>query len=211
MEEGSVLSRQETSVAVETPPDPPAARLGANHPRLGGPTFSLRNRAARALWIVTWKLLASWTPPPLKAWRRLLLRLFGAKLHPTANVRGTTRIWWPGNLEMGPYASLGPDVICYNVARVTLEAGASVSQRAHLCSAGHDIDDIAFPLVARPIVIGRNAWVAAEAFVGPGVRIEEGAVLGARAVTVRDLAAFTVYVGNPARAVRQRSRDQLAW
>ena len=206
-----MLSREETSVPVEAPPERPSARLAPNHPRLGGPTFSRRNRAARALWIVTWKLLASWTPPPLKAWRRLLLRLFGARLHPTANVRGTTRVWWPGNLEMGPYASLGPDVICYNVARVTLEAGASVSQRAHLCSAGHDIDDIAFPLVARPIVIGRNAWVAAEAFVGPGVRIEEGAVLGARAVTVRDLAAFTVYVGNPARAVRQRSRDQLAW
>jgi putative colanic acid biosynthesis acetyltransferase WcaF len=196
---------------VEAPPERPSARLAPNHPRLGGPTFSRRNRAARALWIVTWKLLASWTPPPLKAWRRLLLRLFGARLHPTANVRGTTRVWWPGNLEMGPYASLGPDVICYNVARVTLEAGASVSQRAHLCSAGHDIDDIAFPLVARPIVIGKNAWVAAEAFVGPGVRIEEGAVLGARAVTVRDLAAYTVYVGNPARPVRQRSRDQLAW
>jgi len=206
-----MLGQEDRSTRAAAARDRATTAIDPNHPRFGGPTFSRRNRAARALWIVTWKLLASWTPPPCKAWRRMLLRLFGAKLHPTANVRSTTRVWWPGNLEMGAYASLGPDVICYNVAPVTIEDGASVSQRTHLCTAGHDIDDIEFPLVSRPIVIGRNAWVAAEAFVGPGVRVAEGAVLGARAVTVRDLAAFTVYVGNPARPVRLRSRDQVAW
>lgn len=206
-----MLSQDRESIAAEAVRGRHAAAIDPHHPRFGGPTFSRRNRAARALWIVTWKLLASWTPPPCKGWRRMLLRLFGAKLHPTANVRSTTRVWWPANLEMGAYASLGPDVICYNVARVTLEEGASVSQRTHLCTAGHDIDDIEFPLTSAPIVIGRNAWVAAEAFVGPGVRVEEGAVLGARGVTVRDLAAFTVYAGNPARAIRLRSRDQVTW
>ena len=202
--------KEESDVETIARPAGSAAAIDPRHPRFGGATFSRRNRAARALWIVTWKLLASWTPPPCKGWRRMLLRLFGAKLHPTANVRSSARVWWPANLEMGAYSSLGPDVICYNVARVTLENGASVSQRTHLCTGGHDIDDIDFPLVARPILIGRNAWVAAEAFVGPGVSVGEGAVLGARAVTVRDLASFTVYAGNPARAIRLRSRDQPA-
>ncbi|HEY4203088.1 MAG TPA: putative colanic acid biosynthesis acetyltransferase [Devosiaceae bacterium] len=174
-------------------------------PRFGGPTFSRRNRMARALWTMSWTLLAAWTPSPFMPWRRGLLRVFGARLAPTAIVRSSARIWWPGNLEMGDHASLGPGAICYNVAPVTIGAGAIVSQRAHLCTAGHDIDDAGFPLVSRPIVVGKNAWVAAEAFVGPGVRLGDGAVLGARAVTVRDLAADTVYVGNPARPVRLRS------
>lgn len=176
-------------------------------PRFGGPTFPLRNRLRRGLWMLTWTVLAAWTPPQFGPWRRTLLRLFGARLSSTAIVRSSAKIWWPGHLQMGKYASLGPGANCYNVSPVIIEDWAIVSQRAHLCTGSHDIDDIDFPLVSKPIVIGRNAWVAAEAFVGPGVTIGEGAVLGARAVAARDLAAHTVYVGNPARPVRQRRLD----
>ncbi len=181
----------------------PLSLAGAK-PRFGGPTFSLRHRFARGAWMLAWSLLAAWTPSRFMPWRRALLRLFGAQLSATAVVRSSVRIWWPGHLRMGEHASLGPGVICYNVAPISIEDGAIVSQRAHLCTGTHDIDDIDFPLVCRPITVGRNAWVAAEAFVGPGVSIGEGAVLGARAVAARDLAAYTVYVGNPARPVRLR-------
>lgn len=57
---------------------------------------------------------------------------------------------------------------------------AIVSQGAHLCTAGHNIDHHDFPLTAAPIRLGPCAWIAAEAFVGPGVNVAEGAVLGAR-------------------------------
>jgi putative colanic acid biosynthesis acetyltransferase WcaF len=180
----------------------------ATAPLYGGPTFSLSNRLARALWNVTWLTLAAWTPSPCTPWRRGLLRLFGARLSATAIVRSSARIWWPGHLEMGEHASLGPGVICYNVAPVTLADGAIVSQRVHLCTAGHDIDDVGFPLVTRPISVGRKAWLAAEAFVGPGVTVGEGAVLGARGVAMRDLTPHTVYAGNPARALRLRSHSR---
>lgn len=184
----------------------PASQVAsAPAPRLGGPTFAWKDRALRLLWSVTWAALAAWTPAPFHGFRRRLLVLFGADIHPSAIVRGSARIWWPGNLRMGAHASLGPGAICYNVAPVTIEDFGIVSQRAHLCSAGHDIDDPAFPLTARPIRIGREAWVAAEAFVGPGVTLGRGAVLGARGVAFRDLDAWTVYGGNPARALRRRA------
>ena len=59
--------------------------------------------------------------------------------------------------------------------------------------------------MTRPITIGEQAWVAAEAFVGPGVNVGCGAVLGARGVAVRNLEGWTVYAGNPARPVGKRS------
>ncbi|MGH6957429.1 MAG: hypothetical protein ACREEW_12265, partial [Caulobacteraceae bacterium] len=59
-------------------------------------------------------------------------------------------------------------------------------------------------LVARPIEIGPRAWIAAEAFVGPGVTVGEGAVLGARGVAMRDLEPWTIYAGNPATPLRRR-------
>ena len=173
-------------------------------PRIGGATFSRRHRALRLLWSLCWLLFARWTPAPFQPLRRALLVLFGAEIHPTAMVRGSARVWWPGNLKMGARAMLGPGVNCYNIADVVLADFAIVSQRAHLCTASHDIDDELFALKVAPIILERETWVATEAFIGPGVTVSEGAVLAARAVAVRDLDPWTVYAGNPAMPKRKR-------
>lgn len=170
----------------------------------GGPSFALSNRLYRLAWGVTWLLLARWTPPQLRAWRRLLLRLFGAEVARTTNVYGSARIWSPANLVIGDHAAIGPGAILYSMARITIGPHAIISQRAHLCAGTHDIEDAAFQLHARPITIGARAWVAAEAFVGPGVTVGEGAVLGARGCAMRDLAPWTVFGGNPAGVLRER-------
>jgi putative colanic acid biosynthesis acetyltransferase WcaF len=122
-------------------------------------------------------------------------------------VRASVRIWYPPFLTMEDRATLGPSVTCYNMGPIHIGAGAIVSQGAHLCGGSHDIEDPYFQLVAKPIVIGPQAWIAAEAFVGPGVTVGEGAVLGARAVTFADLDAWSVYVGNPARKLKARARN----
>jgi putative colanic acid biosynthesis acetyltransferase WcaF len=80
---------------------------------------------------------------------------------------------------------------------------AIVSQHVHLCTATHDVQGD-FQLMAAPIDIGDHAWIAADAFVGPGVQIGEGAVVGARCVTTRSVEARLIVVGNPARAVGSR-------
>lgn len=174
--------------------------------RTGGPSFSLRHRMVRAMWSVVWTLLAAWTPAPLHRWRALLLRLFGAQLAANARVHGSARIWYPPNLIVEENALIGPRVICYAMAPIRICRNAVVSQGAHLCAGSHAVDDPHFQLEAHPITIGINAWVAAEAFVGPGVTLGEGAVLGARSVAFRDLPAWTIYVGNPARLLRERVR-----
>lgn len=99
---------------------------------------------------------------------------------------------------------MGRAVNCYNQGHITIGANAVVSQNSTLCASTHDLSEPLFPLVLRPIRIERDAWVAAEAFVGPGVTLGEGAVLGARGVAVRDLEPWTVYAGNPARPIKGR-------
>ena len=187
-----------------TAPPPLDARL--SRPLEGGPSFSLRHRLFRAGWISAWALLARWTPPPLHPWRCLVLRLFGARLAPGVRVYASARVWYPPHLAMGPYSSLGPHAVCYAMDRVTIGAYATVSQGAQLCGGTHDVDARDFQLVTRPIAIGDHAWIAADAFVGPGVTVGEGAVLGARGVAFSDLAPWTIYAGNPARRLRARGR-----
>lgn len=176
-----------------------------SNPLEGGPSFSLGHRVFRAMWMAVWLVFASWTPPPFHRWRGLLLRLFGADVHSTARVYGSTRIWYPPNLRMDAHAVMGPRVNCYCMAPVTLGEKAIVSQGAHLCGGTHDIADRDFQLVIKPITVERGAWVAAEAFVGPGVVVGEFAVVGARAVVLRNAEPYGVYVGNPAQLVKQRS------
>jgi len=172
--------------------------------REGGPSFSLSNRLFRALWNLTWALLASWTPPPFGAWRRFLLTLFGARMGVACDVRGTAKVWYPPHLQMADRSLLADRVNCYNMAPISLGERALVSQGAHLCAGSHDIRTRDFQLIAKPIHIGADVWVAAEAFVGPGVEIGEGSVLGARAVAFKSLEPWGVYAGNPAQFVKRR-------
>lgn len=174
-------------------------------PLEGGPSFSVGHRLFRAAWNVAWLLLASWTPPPLHRWRVFLLRLFGADVHLTARVYSTAKVWYPPNLEMHAHAVIGPGVDCYCMDRIVIGEKAIISQRAFLCGGTHDITDANFQLQPRPITIGANAWVAAEAFVGPGIRVGERAVIGARGVLVKDAEPDGVYAGNPARRIKNRN------
>lgn len=81
-----------------------------------------------------------------------------------------------------------------------------ISQGSHLCAGTHDFNDPSFQLYTRPVLIEAHAWVCAEAFVGPGVTVGEGAVLGARAVAMTSLEPWSVYAGNPAVKVSDRAR-----
>jgi putative colanic acid biosynthesis acetyltransferase WcaF len=105
---------------------------------------------------------------------------------------------------LGDHAWLGDGVDCYSVAAIQIGDHAVISQRAFLCTATHDYTDPKFPLVTAPITVGPGAWVAAEAFIGPGVNVGEGAVVGARAVAVKDVAPWTVVAGNPAKVLKKR-------
>jgi putative colanic acid biosynthesis acetyltransferase WcaF len=173
-------------------------------PLTGGPSWSLRHRLIRAAWTVTWRLLASWTPAPLHRWRVWLLNAFGADVHRNAHVYGSARVWYPPNLTMAAHSCLGPRVNCYSMAEIRLEEFAVVSQGSHLCAGDHDIEDPDFQLLVKPIMLEAHAWIAAEAFVGPGVTVGESAVVGARSVVLKDVEPRGVYAGNPARLLRHR-------
>ena len=170
----------------------------------GGASFDLRNRAYRAIWIASWLLLARWTPPPMHAWRRSVLRPFGAKVGRNVRIYASTRVWYPPNLVLHDGVLLGPGVNCYNQGLITIGSNAVVSQGAHLCASTHDISDPHFQLQLKPIEIGSRAWVAAEAFIGPGASVGEGVVIGARAVFFGSAEPWTVYAGNPARQLKHR-------
>ncbi|MCM1218500.1 MAG: putative colanic acid biosynthesis acetyltransferase [Lachnospiraceae bacterium] len=167
--------------------------------------YSKGNKLRRLVWSVAWTCLARPFPRSMAmGWKRCLLRMFGASIAPTANVYASAKVFQPWLLTMDEYACLAEGVDCYNAAPVHIGRNATVSQRAFLCTAGHDISDPHHAQTDAPIDIQERAWVCAEAFVGQGVIVGEGAVCAARSVIVRNVEPWTVVGGNPAKFIKKR-------
>ena len=168
------------------------------------PTFTVGNRAKRAIWNTVYAFLFRPSPRPLHGWRSFLLRQFGAKLGKGVHVYPKAVIWAPWNLEIGDYSGVGDGAICYSMGKITIGKRVVISQGAHICAGTHDYQDPTFRLLMKPIEVHDQAWICAEAFVGPGVTIGAGAVLGARGVAFKDIPAWTVWAGNPCSFVKER-------
>jgi putative colanic acid biosynthesis acetyltransferase WcaF len=164
----------------------------------------MRNRMGRMVWLLVSSTMFRMSPTPCFWWRRQLLRMFGARMGLGTKVYPSTRVWAPWNLIMSEGSCLGPAVNCYNVAAVELGIEATVSEETFLCTASHAIHDPDFSLTAAPIRVGTGAVVFAQAFIGPGVTLAEGAVVGARAVVVRDVGPYRVVAGNPCGEIGNR-------
>lgn len=171
-------------------------------------SFTIKNRLSRLIWNLTWHLLFRPTPKCMNTWRIFLLNCFGANASKHSIIYSSCRIWAPWNLTINSGSCLGPHVYCYSVAPIVIDSNCIVSQGAFLCTATHDYSQTRFQLFAKPIHLDKHVWICTEAFVGPGVHVRTGAVLGARGVTFSDLDNWSVYLGNP--AVEKKKRRQLA-
>lgn len=168
--------------------------------------FSRGELLRQRLWSLVQATVFRFSLPRAHGFRVSLLRWFGADIPEPDKVVifASARVFFPWKLRLEPRAMVGRHVNIYNLATVTLRRGANVSQFVHLCAGSHDYTRWSMPLVAAPIEIGPNAWIAADVFVGPGVTIGELAVIGARSVVTSDQPARMVCAGHPCRPLLPR-------
>lgn len=143
-----------------------------------------------------------WSPPPLNSWRRFLLRLFGCKIHSSVIIAPSTRIEFPWNLSIAQDVVIAHCVIINCMGKIKIDKGTLISQYAHLCAGTHDYTKRDMKILRSPINIGKNVWIAADAFVGPNVTIADGTLLAARSSAFHDLPAGQVCIGEPAQPTR---------
>lgn len=169
-----------------------------------GPSFSLTNRIARLAWSVTMVCLFRYSPRPLHGWRSFLLRCFGARVGKGVHVYPGVKIWAPWNLELADQCGIADGVVLYSQGKIRIGRKAVISQGTHLCTGTHDYTQRGFPLFTKPITIGDEVWIAAEAFIHPGITVGDGAVIGARSVVHKDMPAWMVCAGHPCKPMKER-------
>lgn len=165
------------------------------------------SRFKEVLWIIVRGLffLPSWPLP--SSWRVSLLRLFGTRVGQRVVIRSRVNITFPWRLEIGDHVWIGEEVLILSLAPVRLGSHVCLSQRAFLCTGTHDYRRADFALQTKPIIVEDSCWIAAQAFIGPGVTIGAGSVIAAGAVVVRSVPPQSLVRGNPAEVVGSIERE----
>lgn len=164
--------------------------------------------ARRLVWSMVQATLYRYSFHTWNGWRAMLLRMFGARVGKGCTIRRTSKVYYPWKLVMGTGSCLGDDCEVYNLGPVTLGDWVTISQEAYICAGTHDYRYRTMPLITTPITLKDDSWICARAFVGPGVTVGEGAIVGACAVAVKDVEDLAIVAGNPARFVRKREWAQ---
>jgi acetyltransferase-like isoleucine patch superfamily enzyme/glycosyltransferase involved in cell wall biosynthesis len=189
--------RSQATRATQPAPQPVVTELAAS-------PWTFRENLQRVAWMIVRATLFRCSFHNWYGWRRFLLRCFGAKIGAHVRIRPTVSIEMPWNLVIDDQAVVGDFAILYSLGKISIGRRVVISQYAHLCAGTHDYRHRTFPLLRPPIVVEDDAWVAADAFIGPGVRVGARSVVGARATAVKDVPADQVVAGNPAKPIKPR-------
>lgn len=163
----------------------------------------------RLKWLIVCKLLIKPFPYFMgNRWRIWLTTRFGLKHKGDVVIYPNTRIWAPWNVEMGSSVAIDSDVNLYSVDKIKIGTKVAVSREAFICTASHDINYANRPLITAPITICDGVWIGARATVLPGITIGEGAIVAANAVVTKNVPAWAVVAGNPAKIIKYRKLKQ---
>jgi putative colanic acid biosynthesis acetyltransferase WcaF len=167
------------------------------------------NRGAPRWKEILWLLVSAFwfeLPLPLPSIVRVFwLRLFGAKVGQSVVIRAKVHITMPWRLTLGDHVWIGEDSLFMTHGSLVIGSHTCISQRVFLCTASHDFRSRGFDLVTEPIEIGNQVWIAAQSFIGCGVRIGDGTIVSACSVVMKSLPGGVIARGNPLRVVGQRN------
>jgi putative colanic acid biosynthesis acetyltransferase WcaF len=136
--------------------------------------------------------------------KKMLLRMFGAKIGKGVVLKPGVNIKYPWNLTIGDYSWIGERVWIDNLDKVTVGNNCCVSQGALLLSGNHNYGTTTFDLMVAPITLEDGVWIGAEAVVAGGAVCGSHSVLSIKSVASHNLEPYSIYRGNPAVKVKER-------
>jgi putative colanic acid biosynthesis acetyltransferase WcaF len=141
---------------------------------------------------------------PISSFKVWLLRRFGAQVGQGVRIKPGVKVKFPWRLIVGNHCWIGEGAWLDNLAMITLEDHVCLSQGVYLCTGNHNWKDPGFALILGAIYIETGSWIAAQAAIGPGVTVGQGAILCLGSVANHDLETMTIYAGSPAVLIKKR-------
>ncbi|KOY50657.1 hypothetical protein [Polaribacter dokdonensis] len=111
---------------------------------------------------------------------------------------------YPWNISIGNFCWIGDNVELYSVDKISIGNNVAFAHNIFVATAAHDVSLQNFPTIKKPIFIRDEVWISSNVFINMGITIGKGAVIGSASVVTKDLEGGYIYVGNPAKAIKQR-------
>ena len=123
--------------------------------------------------------------------------------------KGVTFFCYGGTIKLAQKVIVGPYVVMYGHGGIEIGEKTMIAMHTIIVSSNHTIpsqseDIFGKPDIAMPVKIGKGVWIGANCTILGGVTIGDGVVVGAGAVVTKDLPAYSIAVGNPARVIKKR-------
>lgn len=133
--------------------------------------------------------------------RVLSLRLWGASIGTGVQIRRGVKVQFPWNLTIGNDCWIGEEVWIINHEQVVIGNDVCVSQRAVICSGGHDYKSLSLEFDHRPIQIADGAWICLDAKVLPGVSIGICSVVATGEIARATVPDYSMLIGGQVRSI----------
>ncbi|MEI6882945.1 MAG: putative colanic acid biosynthesis acetyltransferase [Bacteroidota bacterium] len=134
-----------------------------------------------------------------------LLRIFGARVGKGVNIKPSVNIKYPWRLVIGEYSWVGENAWIDNLDDVVIGANCCISQGAMLLCGNHNYRKSTFDLITGKITLEDGVWIGAHSIVCPGILCKSHSVLAVNSVATRNLEPWSIYQGNPAVKVKDRT------
>lgn len=167
-----------------------------------------RGKLTQIVWYFTSVALFESGWFPLTRLKPAILRAFGAQIGSKVTIKPNVRIKYPWRLTIGDHCWIGQESWIDNLFDVRIDNHVCVSQRAYLCTGGHDHNRLGFDLTLGEIVLGNGSWVAAGTLVLGGVTLGPNAIAAAGSVVTRSIPAAKIAGGTPARILADRVKPE---
>ncbi len=163
-------------------------------------------RIKTIVWQIVNSTIFRWTPAHFGLFRKFrvaLVRLFGGDVAWSCSLHPKAKIYAPWNLTMGELSSLGENCQCRSTCKIKIGVKTCIGADTYLLPGGHDVNSPTFEWHGKSLSIGDGCWVSTHATV-LAVNIGDFCVVGASAVVVKDLEAFSIVGCNPAKMIKKR-------
>jgi len=144
---------------------------------------------------------------PSRRIRRGFYKILGGDIDKTSTIYRRVEVLFPNGLKIGKNVSIGWFALLDARGGITIGENTNISSYTKFITGSHDIDDKEFTAEFKSINIGKKVWVGTGATVLQGVTIGDGAVVAAGAVVTKDIPAYEVWGGVPAKFIRKRNSD----
>lgn len=137
----------------------------------------------------------------------LYRHLFGTKIGHNSTIHWQCRFFAPEGVIIGENTVIGNNAFFDGRCGLTIGNRVMTAAEVAIYTLQHDIDDPMFAHTGAPVVIEDYVYIGPRVIILPGVRVGKGAVIAAGAVVTKDVAAYTLVGGVPARFIRNRLKQ----